>query len=132
LDANAPGIFTRTQDGRGLVAALHQDGISAVTPDSPARPGEVISLFATVLGPVEPFVPTGRAAGVSATILTPSIRIDGITAQVQYSGTAPGYVGLNQVNVRIPEGVRPGTTVPLELSIGGRQSNLVELPIEPR
>src|SRR6202040_1551149 len=63
-----PGIFTFTSDGKGAGAFTHVDG-SAVTQQNPAHAGELVILYATGLGPVTPFVPTGALpGGASATV----------------------------------------------------------------
>jgi len=48
---------------------------------------------------------------------------------VHFAGLAPTYVGLYQVNVQIPEGVTPGSAVPLVLYQSGVPSNTVTLAI---
>jgi uncharacterized protein (TIGR03437 family) len=46
--------------------------------------------------------------------------VGGIDAEVQYAGGVPGSVaGLMQVNVKIPESVVPGNSVPVVLRVGG-------------
>jgi uncharacterized protein (TIGR03437 family) len=61
--------------------------------------------------------------------MTASVTVDGVGAEVQYSGTAPGFAGLNQVNVRIPAGTRAGSDIAVVLSLGARQSNLATIPV---
>lgn len=43
----------------------------------------------------------------------PTVTIGGISATVDYSGLAPGFVGLCQVNADVPQGVLPGSSVPV-------------------
>jgi uncharacterized protein (TIGR03437 family) len=127
----APGIFTVNQQGTGQAAALHEDNISPITPESPARPNEVIVLYATGLGSLVPGISTGAAATENLTATFPTVTIDGVPAVVEFSGGAPGYVGLNQINVRIPPNTRAGTEIPVVLGIDGGQSNTVTLPVAP-
>ena len=131
LEASAPGIFTLSQDGRGAAAVLHEDGVTPVTAPSPARPGEIVVLYATGLGTVNPPLATGAPSTGNRTVTTPTVSIDGIPGEVLFSGAAPGFVGLNQVNVRIPASTRSASNIPVVLSIGGKQSNPVTIAVSP-
>ena len=46
---------------------------------------------------------------LAATISTPLVNIAGIAAAVTFSGLAPGFVGLYQMNAQVPAGVPSGT-----------------------
>jgi uncharacterized protein (TIGR03437 family) len=131
LDGFAPGIFTLSQDGRGAIAALHQDGVTPVTAQRPAKPGEIIAIFGTGLGVLNPPLATGTRSTGNRTASTPTVQIDGIGAEVLFSGAAPGFVGLNQVNVRIPATTRSAPNLPVVLSIDGKQSNTVTVAVSP-
>lgn len=127
LDPFSPGIFTVSQDGKGAGAITHSDG-SLVEASNPARPGEVIIIYATGLGQVTPAVPTGTLPrGTTTTLTTPTVTIDGIPAQVQFSGLSGCCVGLNQINAVVPINVHLANNISVVLSIGGRQSNVVTL-----
>ncbi len=72
------------------------------------RPGEVIMIWATGLGPVEPAVEDGRIQGdvLPKPVLPITATIGGRPAKVLYAGGAPGFVaGAFQVNVVVPSGV---------------------------
>jgi adhesin/invasin len=45
--------------------------------------------------------------------------IGGQTAQVAFAGMAPGFAGLMQINIVVPEGVTPGDSVPLQIAVNG-------------
>ena len=51
-------------------------------------------------------------------------------APVDFSGLAPGFVGLYQVNAQVPEGTLSGEAVSLSLAIGGIESNVVTVAID--
>jgi hypothetical protein len=71
----------------------------------------VATVWATGLGPVE------RRGSLDWTTDTPSVTIGGVAATVQFSGLAPGWLGLYQVNFAVPPGV--GFPARLDLRIAG-------------
>jgi len=79
-------------------------------PSHPAKPGDTISIYCAGLGQVKGTLVVGAAAPVGATTLSePTVYIDGIQANVTYSGLAPESVGLYQVNAVVPQGIHSGT-----------------------
>jgi len=81
--------------------------------------------------PVSPPLATGAPSTGNRTASTATVTIDGISGEVQFSGTTPGFVGLNQVTFRIPASTRAASDIPVVLSIGGRQSNTVTIAVGP-
>jgi uncharacterized protein (TIGR03437 family) len=81
-------------------------GIFAVTGDR--RSGGIISIYATGLGAVTPPVATGAAAPLSPlsrTTIEPVVTIGGARAAIRFSGLAPGFAGLYQIDAVVPPGV---------------------------
>ncbi len=104
-DTSAPGVFTLDQSGIGSAAALHPDG-SIVNANNPATVGEEIAVYATGLGAVTPASPDGVGATtttLSYTDDTFGVNVDNVQATVAFSGLAPGFAGLYQVNFVVPE-----------------------------
>ena len=68
------------------------------------------------------------------TRVQPTVTIGGQTARVLFSGMAPGWVGLWQINVQIPAeipaSVTPGSAVPLTITADGVTSNTVTIAVE--
>ena len=62
------------------------------------------------------------------TVLRPEVRVAGRTAVVTYSGAAPLYVGLYQVNIELSADT-PAGLQPLVLSINGVESNTVQVAV---
>jgi trimeric autotransporter adhesin len=126
-----PAIFTINQQGTGQGAILNQD-FSANSPSHPETRGRVIQIFATGLGTTNPVVAPGQAAPSSPPAITTEVveaHIGGQSAQVQFSGLAPNFVGLYQVNVVIPTEVSTGDSVQLVITQAGVPSNTVSLAI---
>src|SRR6266481_2511248 len=101
----APGLF---QAGGGRIAATHANG-SLISPYAPARPGEIIVVYGTGLGRTIPGQVDGQIPRAAASMrLFDRLRIllDGQTQpaeSVYYAGITPGYPGLYQVNLRLPD-----------------------------
>jgi uncharacterized protein (TIGR03437 family) len=137
---SAPGIFSVSQDGRFQGAVLNEDWSQNGSPQliagaRPARRGEVIAIFATGGGETTPALLPGEAAPASGnplvyTNVQPTVTIGGVNAEVEFSGMAPGWVGLWQINARVPDTVAPGSAVPLVVTADGVSSNTVTLAIE--
>ena len=130
LDTSSSATLKVTVAGQtSAEVTLAVNGVTPVTPEKPAKPNEVIVLFGTGLGLLSPALPTGEAAKNNSTSVVPTITIDGNPADVQFSGAAPGFVGLNQVNVKIPAGTRSATDIPVAITIGEKQSNTVTIAV---
>lgn len=129
----APAIFTLNSQGSGPGAILDAS-YNLVSSTNPATAGTTtILIYCTGLGAVTNQPATGAAAPSSPfaeTTTTPTVTIGGVTASVSFSGLAPGYVGLYQVNVPVPAGVAAGTTVPVVISIGGVTSNTATIVVQ--
>jgi uncharacterized protein (TIGR03437 family) len=102
-----PGIFEYTPVGSQIThaAALKADG-SVVGPTNPVSPGDAVSIYLTGMGPVLPMLQTGQlgpADPPAVTYLEPVVRVAGKEATVLFSGYAPGFLGLYQINVVIPD-----------------------------
>jgi len=56
--------------------------------------------------------------------------IGGLPATVNFSGVAPGYAGLYQLDVQIPAGVSPGSDVPLTISVAGSETDTSTIAVQ--
>ncbi len=121
--ASAPGIFTVDQTGLGGGAVLNADS-SLNTPSNPAAQGTTIQIFATGEGLTNPPGKTGSVAtGEHQPLLPVGISIGSIPAQIVYEGSAPAEIqGLFQINAVVPNGITPGSAVPILLMVGQAQS----------
>ena len=95
----------------------------------PAHVGDILQVYVTGLGKATPngdpsgaVLTTGNVAPASGnplylTVAAPAVTIGGVAATVLFSGIAPGYAGLYQINVQIPDGVQAGDDVPLQIGM---------------
>ena len=121
VDAS-PAIFTLNSSS-GSAVAVKEDG-SINSDQNPAARGSIVVLYATGEGQTTPGGVTGRAAQapLGAPRLPVSLTIAGIPAEILYAGSAPGFVGLMQINARIPAGFVPPGDLPVVLRVGPYQS----------
>jgi len=145
INSTSPGIFTTNQSGSGQAAVVNQDGTINST-SNPAPVGSTIQLYGTGQGQVSPAVADGSAAPASPLAQTVAVPTSSgttcVTAQpsmcvafggngfgnVQYSGLAPGNVGLWQINVTIPPGT-PAGSVLVRVLINNTPSNIVTVAV---
>ena len=129
LAGTQPGIFADFTTGLGAITNV-DDGSPVWV--RPGRAGTFISVFATGLGSVSPPGFTGMPAPeqpLSETLLPVDVTVGGREAAVSFAGLAPGFAGLYQVNVLLPEDLPPGEHL-LSLTVDGRQSNEVRIVVE--
>ena len=130
VDATEPGLLAPPSFKIGanqFVVAQFSDGTYVLPTGAiagiasrPAKPGETIVIYGIGFGSVSPNTPAGQIATV-ATELSASLQfLFGQTpaAQVPYDGLAPGFVGLYQFNVTVPQ-VPDNDLVPLTFNLGG-------------
>jgi uncharacterized protein (TIGR03437 family) len=131
----APGIFVGTPSTNALPpvgAVLNQD-FSVNGQSSTARRGQVIQIFATGPGALSRTIQDGAAAPSSPLALTtstPQVYVAGVPAVVQFSGMAPGFSGLWQINVTVPDLAFITGRVPLQVFMDGVDSNEVSIFVQ--
>ena len=103
--------------------ALNALSSALITVESPLRPGDYVSLFATGLGA------TIRRDGVDWAAIAPQVTVGGKLCELLYAGRAPGYVGLDQINCRLASDLTANNATPVVVRSGNRVSNTVNLPV---
>jgi uncharacterized protein (TIGR03437 family) len=124
----SPGLFMYQAANARYVAAQHAD-YSIVGPpglypgaSSPAKPGEVIILYATGFGPTTPPTPSGQVVTSAAPVVNLSAitaTIGGLQATVQWAGIT--MAGVWQLNVQVPAGAATGDAA-IVAQIGGKST----------
>jgi uncharacterized protein (TIGR03437 family) len=117
-----PAIF---QDSNNHAVAQDAGASYATNSTShPAAAGSVVVVYFTGQGPVDNSVPDGSAAPdspLSNATGNPTATIGGVNAPVQFFGLTPGYAGLAQANIQVPN-LATGD-YPLVLTVGGYVSS---------
>jgi uncharacterized protein (TIGR03437 family) len=127
----APGIFVKdtTNQTPPKGAILNQD-FSENTQGAPIHRGQVIQIYATGPGGLLTAVDDGTSAPSAPLVQTkstPQVYIGGVEAQVQFSGLAPTFAGLWQINAFVPDKPFINGRVPVQVFIDGVDSNEVTI-----
>jgi uncharacterized protein (TIGR03437 family) len=99
----------------------------------PVEAGEVIVIYCTGLGEVDPPVAAGTIAPLtqlSRTVNPVTVTIGGIPARVDFAGLTPGSVGLYQVNAVVPGGIASSDHAEVIISVAGQQSRPVTIAVK--
>jgi uncharacterized protein (TIGR03437 family) len=127
MNLTSPGFFTVNAQGTGQIAALNQDN-SLNSAANPATRGSVVQFYGTGQG----LIPGGPADGAIApgalpTTLPIQVIVNGPSfvdsANIEYFGLAPGFVGVWQLNVKIPDNVPPSNSIPVVITVNDNNSN---------
>jgi uncharacterized protein (TIGR03437 family) len=123
----SPGIF---QFGNKH-AVMQNEDYTVNNTDNPAKAGSYVVLYLTGAGQVDNAVATGKAAGsdpLSRPRASVSVTVGSQTADIAFAGLAPGFVGLTQINLKIPN-LAPGD-YPLVVSVNGEKSNAATVSVK--
>lgn len=107
----------------------------------PARPGDTLVFYAIGLGPTDQNVASGAASPSSPLARLPGTQRvifgfagpfghDAVETTPLFVGLTPGFVGLFQVNVTVPEDAPRGNAVPVALVTDDGPSNRVTIAIQ--
>jgi uncharacterized protein (TIGR03437 family) len=129
VNTNEPGLLAPLAfilKGTQNVVALVSNTLTYVLPvavpgvtTAKARPGDSITLYGIGFGLVTPNIAAGQIVQDSNALASSfQISFAGVPATTTYAGLAPGYVGLYQFNVVVPN-VAASDTVPLTFTLGG-------------
>jgi uncharacterized protein (TIGR03437 family) len=101
-----PGIFT--SDGSSAIV-VHNADYTLVTPEHPLERGEYAFLYATGLPPPLSPPATGAAAPIPPLSSPPvQVLLGSTDTEVQFTGLAPGFAGVYQINFRVGQSVASG------------------------
>ena len=121
IEDAVPAVFALNGGGTGPAAALRAD-YNVVSDQNPLRAGDAALIYMTGLGA------TTQKSGLDYANVLPTVTIDGKAATLLYAGRAPGFPGLDQLNVIVPAGVSAGNAQLVVTSLG-KVSNTTTLAI---
>ena len=91
---------------------------------TPAKPGDTIILWGTGFGPTHPTAPAGQETPSNETYNTatlPAVTVNNVPATVYGAALAPGFAGLYQIAIQVPNALGAGNW-PVVATIGGVSS----------
>ncbi len=128
-----------------MAKALNLPTCESVTTASvcgkPAHIKDQVQIYLTGLGKATPngdpngkVLPTGSLAPADGsvlykTVLMPEVKVGGILADVSFSGIAPGNAGQYQINIAIPDGVKAGDDVPVQVTMPDGSTDTVTIAV---
>jgi uncharacterized protein (TIGR03437 family) len=131
----APGVFSANSNGQGVAAAtilrVKADGSQVFEPV--ARFDSAMNRFVSIpidLGPEtdQVFLILFGTGFRSRTMLAAvSATAGGTNAEVLYAGLTPGFVGLDQANIRLPRSLAGRGEIDVVLTVEGKTANPVRL-----
>jgi len=122
IAAASPALFQL--DAQNAIAT-EADG-TLITPASPARPGDIVILYATGLGYTAPPVVYSQIPKMAALIVQSAtfiVQFNGVPMDpggIIYAGIAPGFAGLYQINLVLPDVLPPDPAI--QMVIGTQAS----------
>ncbi|HKQ74779.1 MAG TPA: kelch repeat-containing protein [Blastocatellia bacterium] len=133
----APGLFSANADGQSVAAAvvlrIKADGAQSFEPVAQFDAGLNRFVAAPIdLGPASDQVFLALfGSGIRFRSALSAVRasIGGTNSEVLFADAAPGFIGLDQINVRLPRSLEGRGAIDVELSVDGRASNKVRVSV---
>jgi uncharacterized protein (TIGR03437 family) len=132
INGAAPGAFVHaTNSGKFYAFAVNFADNTLAWPTGtanisikqhPVKAGDVLILYATGLGEVDPAVADGHNAldgKLHTPTAAPQVLVGNMPVKVLGSALSPQFVGVYQINIQLPSGVPTGNNVSLQIKSGG-------------
>jgi uncharacterized protein (TIGR03437 family) len=131
LYPTAPTLFTANQNGMGVAAGQlvtnESNGKQTVAAifNVGCAPGSCVGTPLDVSSGATALVLFGTGIQNRAALSDVTVAIGSQTLLAAYAGPAPGFTGLDQVNVLLPASLAGSGTVNISVTVAGTQSNVV-------
>jgi len=125
------GVFFQRVGGKDL--AIAQNIASATEyplnlPSTPAKPGQIVILWVTGVGPVS-VADNVAPGGGDMTGVPVAITVGGITAQRLYAGRQPETAAVDNLYFTVPTNAPLGCQIPVAVTVGGAPANTTYIAI---
>ena len=134
LNDSAPALFGMDPEFAISVKATTGE---LLTFDNPGGSGDVITLYATGLGQTIPPIVSGELLQRPVPLSDSEnfiVEIDGTVlpgSAVLYAGGAPGFAGVYQINVRLPDNFSANPTIRIGFASGSMSASGLKLHVVP-
>jgi uncharacterized protein (TIGR03437 family) len=129
---HAPGLYTLNGYGSGQANAVNVNSQTNTKPNSileSAKPGQIVALAATGLGPANGNEALRPAPGTFSPL--PEVWVGGKKARVLYAGRTSCCAGLDEIDFQVPSDVPTGCYVSVQLKEGNVGSNTATIAVMP-
>jgi len=128
VQPTAPAVFLSGVAGpqNNLPTVIRYNNGLLATDSNPIHPGDTLIIYVTGLGQTNPVGVTGYPSSVASAVTAPVVTLGNTTLNVIYAGSAPGEVGVYQINATVPGGVTTGLSLPLTITQG---SGVISVPM---
>ncbi len=134
----APGLFAANADGQGIAAAvalrIKADGTqiyeSISTYDAAQRKSVSIPLDLGPEGEQVFLIMFGTGLRFRSDLSQVKIKIGGVDAETFFAGGQGGFVGLDQINLRLPRSLSGRGEVEINMTVDGKSANIVKVNVK--
>ena len=123
---NAVLVFVDPADGITKIAAPASASATFGYPTAPIPRGQAGYFYATGLGVLSPPVADGDGGeeppvvnhlAAPLSVLIASAQAGSVPATIQFEGQAPGFPGVDQINIVIPQSAATGNAVAMQIQV---------------
>lgn len=137
INAVAPSIFTADSTGQGLAAASLvrvRGNVQTFEPvvrfDTTLQKNVAVPIDLGPAGDTVVLLLFGTGVRNRTALNAVTVTVGGANAEVQYASIAPGFVGLDQINLVLPRSLGNRGDVDVVMTVDGKRANPVRINIK--